>query len=132
MEDDILSKFGINWEDLDKPGFEGERETLESWLKALETNQLTLENVKDYIKSLRENAELELTKHYNTPSTWISFLSLICPLIAIIRKWYIDKAQLEVKARLRSYLLIENFLSTPEKAKKAIERQLAMFGKGVK
>ena len=129
MDREILSKFGINWEDLDKPGFEGEKDTLNQWLKALETNQLTLENVKEYVKSLRENAELELTKQVETPQGFLSLLSLLIPLVGIIRKWYIDKNQLETKARLRSYILIENFLSTPEKAKKAIERQLAMFGK---
>jgi hypothetical protein len=130
MEDQLLQRFGVKWEELDKEGFSGERETLEQWLKTLEVNKLTLENVKDYVKSLRENVELEITKQHDTPITWLSVLSLLVPLIGIIRKWYVDKNQVELRARLRSYILIESFLSTPERARKAIERQLAMFGGG--
>lgn len=129
MEDKLLEQFGLKWSDLDKPGFSGEKETLEAMLASVNKNNLTLENIKDYIISLRENAERELVKVKETPNSWLSLLSLFIPLVGIIRKWYLDKQDIEIRSRLRCYLLIESFLSTPEKAKKAIERQLAMFPK---
>lgn len=96
--DDILKRFGLSYDDL-KPA---ERETLHSWMEALDKNKVTLESVKTYVSSMKDSVEAELTK------TSLNF-----------------KEDLFLKARLRNYLLLEAFLSTPEKAKKALEKTIA-------
>jgi hypothetical protein len=98
MFNELLEKLGLTFDDL-KPV---ERETLYSWQEAMSKNELTLEKVKIYINAMKSSVEQELTdtKH-NT------------------------KEDLFLKARLRNYLLLEALLTSPEKAKEAIERQLA-------
>lgn len=98
MIDEILEKYNLKYEDLNSV----EKETLNSWMSSLEINQLTLEKVRDYITSMRESVEYELAKIGHE-----------------------SKQDIYLKARLRNYLLIEGFLSSPEKARKAIERSLA-------
>lgn len=96
--DDLLEKTGLKYEDLNV----AERETLQSWMEALGKNQLTLESVKTYIISMKESVETELTKtDLNT------------------------KQDLLLKARLRNYMLLEAYLSTPEKAKKALDKAIS-------
>ena len=96
--DDILQKTGLKYEDLNA----GEKETLSSWLEALSKNKLTLEGVKTYLASMRDSVEQELTK--------VGFNS---------------KQDILLKARLRNYMLLEAFLSTPEKAKQAVEKAIS-------
>ena len=100
MIDEILQKFGLAYKDL-KPG-SGEYETLNSWLQALQQGALTVEKIRDNIHSMRDSVESELTK----------------PGLD-------SKQDLFLKARLRNYMLLEAFLSSPEKAKAQIERALA-------
>jgi len=103
MIDEILQKLGLKYEDLDTPGkYSGERETLDRWLEALSRKQLTLENVKSHIVSMRESVEKELTRHDLNP-----------------------KQDIFLKARLRNYMLLDAFLTSPEKAKEHIERSIA-------
>jgi hypothetical protein len=92
--DDILEKAGLKYEEL-KPQ---EKETLNTWMEALQKSQLSVEKIRDYITSMKQAVEMELTK-------------------ANVGK----KDDLFLKARLRNYMLIEAFLSTPEKAKEQIE-----------
>jgi len=96
--DDILEKYNLKYEDLNV----GERETLHSWMEALNDKKVTLESVKDYIVSMRSAVESELTKTGNE-----------------------TKQDLFLKARLRNYMLLEAFLLTPEKAKKALEEAMS-------
>jgi hypothetical protein len=96
--DEILEKFGLKYEDLDA----SERETLHSWQNVLSENKLTLDNVRAYISSMRDAVEVKLTKTGHN-----------------------SKQDLLLKARLRNYMLLESFLSTPEKAKAALERAIA-------
>lgn len=98
MIDSILEKIGLKYEDLNT----AERETLGSWMEALSKNQLTIEGVKGYIASMRDSVEQELTKTDHN-----------------------SKQDLLLKARVRNYMLLEAFLSTPEKAKQALERAMA-------
>lgn len=98
MIDQILERLGLKYEDL-KPA---ERDTLATWMESLNKNQLTLEGVKGYIASMRDSVEQELTKTGHD-----------------------TKQDLLLKARLRNYMLLEAFLSTPEKAKQALERAMA-------
>jgi len=96
--DDILQKIGLKYEDLTVV----ERETLFSWLNAMGKNALTIENVKTYIVSMRDAVEQELTQ------------------VGLN-----DEKDKLLKARLRNYMLLEAFLTAPEKAKKALEKAMS-------
>lgn len=104
---DILEKFNLKYEDLNSV----ERETLNTWLEALSKSKLTLENVKTHLASMRDAVEQELTKEsMKRPSFW-----------AFLFNFRKDNL---LKARLRNYMLLEAFLSTPERAKQALERAM--------
>lgn len=102
----LLDKFNVKYEDLNPL----EKETLKEWQKALESKQITLENVKDYVRSLAEAVERELsdTQEYSTAIGWLSN----------------RKKDIFLKARLKNYLMLHDFLSGPEKARKYIEQSL--------
>jgi len=117
LVDEILQKTGLKYEDLDKPGFAGERDTLQTWLEALSKNKLTLEDVKNHIRSMKDAVEKELTEY---------------PEGKVIKIWFIkirvgrdEERERMLKARLRNYMLLEAFLSTPERAKQALDRAIA-------
>ena len=97
MIDSLLEKIGLKYEDLSA----AEKKTLNTWMEALQKGQLSLEKVKDYITSMKEAVELELSK---------SDLG--------------SKQDLFLKARLRNYMLLDAFLSTPEKAQQQIENAI--------
>lgn len=105
MIDELLQKIGLKYEDLNS----AERETLNTWLEALNKSQLSLEGIKTYISSMREAVEQELTKTDHN-----------------------SKQDLFLKARLRNYMLLEAFLSTPEKARKAVDRAIAGIANRIK
>lgn len=98
MFDEILQRVGLKYEDLQKE----ERETLNTWVKSLQQNALSTEKVKEYIAAMRDAVEQELTE--TTHNT---------------------KQDIFLKARLRNYMLLEAFLSTPAKAKQALDNALA-------
>jgi len=98
MLDELLEKAGLKYEDLNAV----EKETLNTWIEVLQKGQLTLEKVREYISSMREAVEQDLAK---------SDLG--------------SKQDLFLKARLRNYMLLEGFLSTPEKAKQQIENSIS-------
>ena len=102
--DNLLEKLGLKYEDLNSV----EKETLNSWMDALSKSQITLETVRTYISSMKDSVEQELTQIGHE-----------------------KKQDIFLKARLRNYILLEAFLSTPERAKKAIEAQLQNFGKKI-
>lgn len=95
---DILERIGLKFEELNID----ERETLNSWMSQLQGNKLVIEDVKKYIHSMKESVEQELTTS-NIKS----------------------KKDLFLKARLRNYVLLESFMTSPEKAQQALEKQLA-------
>lgn len=100
--DKILERLGYKYEDLSSD----EKETLNGWMETLSKNVLTLESVRTYISSMKDSVENELTQTTHN-----------------------SKQDLFLKARLRNYLLLEAYLLTPERAKKAIEAQLSGIGK---
>ncbi len=98
MIDKILEQLGLKYEDLSRT----EQETFESWSTALEKSVVTISDVRNYVSSMRDSVEQELTKvDYN------------------------NKQDILLKARLRNYMLLEAFLSTPEKARQALDRAMA-------
>lgn len=95
--DKILEKLGLKYEDLNH----AERKTLDKWMETLNQGRLNVESVKQYVVSMREAVEEELSKSdINT------------------------KQDIFLKARLRNYLLLEGFLTSPEKAQKEIENAI--------
>lgn len=98
MLDEILNKFGLKYEDLEPD----EMETLNVWMDALQKGQVNVSKVREYVTAMKESVEQALTK---------SNLK--------------TKKDLFLKARLKNYLLLELFLSTPEKVKKQMESALS-------
>lgn len=97
MYDKILERLNLKFEDLTRE----ERTTLQGWVDVLQKRAISIEDVRNYVASMRESVENELTK---------SDLG--------------SKNDLFLKARLRNYLLLEAYLSTPEKAKQALDRMI--------
>ena len=96
--DEILQDVGLKYEDLTAE----EKSTLDKWMTSLTQSVVSVENVRDYIKQMRDAVETELTQTgHGSEQDYL------------------------LKARLRNYMLLEAFLSTPERAKKAIERAKA-------
>ena len=96
--DEILKKVGLKFEDLNTV----ERDTLYSWMESLNKATLTLDSVRSYISAMRDGVEAELS-------------------VSKLEK----HNDIFLKARMRNYMLLEAFLSSPEKAKKALEKAVA-------
>lgn len=125
---EVLSKYDLQYSDLRA----NEREYLQNWLSSLKSNTLTLPKVKDYISAMRAQIEQELTEKSDTPTSWLTITSFLIPIIGIIRKWYADQRKVELTARLRNYVLLEQLLTSPEKAQENLERQVAAFASNIK
>lgn len=106
VTDEILTRLGLKFEDLSA----AERQTLMGWTEALESNQLTVAGVKSFVHSLKEQIEIELVDE----PEFIYFLFFKV----------LNRKQIYLKARLRNIMLLEAFLSSPDKAKAAIERAM--------
>lgn len=106
MTSELLSKYGLKYEDLNS----AEKETLNTWLGTLATQNLTIENVKEYLLGLIAGTEKELSEIKETTSFWTFLFG-----------W---KRDFYLKARLKNYLTLYDFLTSPDKAKKHIEQSL--------
>lgn len=103
--DNILKETGLKYEELNTT----EKETLNVWMEALEKGAVTIPKVKEYVSTMKDAVERELS-------------------VAKLNK----KKDLFLKARLRNYLLLDAFLSTPEKAKQQLEAALAGVARKIK
>ena len=95
--DDFLKTLGLGYDELT----EDERNTYHTWLEQLETNSLTIEDIRRHVKTMRQAVDVELAKHDN-PRNQDRYL----------------------KARLQNYILLEAFLDTPERARRAFDKQI--------
>ena len=107
--DELLTKFGLKYEELTPL----EKETLHSMVNAAQQNILSVEKIKDNIQACKYSVEQELS---NTPSNLFTWLF----------GW---KRDFGLKARLRNYMLLEAVLTSPERAKKALEQTLSQVRK---
>jgi hypothetical protein len=96
MIEEILKKFQIKFDDLNA----AETETLKLWLESLSKNELSVAKIKDYIRSMLSAVEKELSENSD------------------------KNKDIYLKARMRNYLLLVDFLESPEKAKKMLENTL--------
>lgn len=97
--DKILEENGIKYEDLNPQ----ERETYSQ--KVFEVQSLSLGDLKDHIVNMKNSIALQLTSSMGDGEIDI-------------------RKELILKARLQNYLLLEAFLTAPEKAEKAIRDSL--------
>ena len=103
----LLEQHGIKYEDLNAL----EKETLQKWQQLLNTNELTLPAVKDFVAKLIEAVEREITDLKESTSFW-----------TWIAAW---KKDFYLKARLKNYLMIQDFLTGPDRARKHIEQSIS-------
>ena len=103
---ELLEEKGIKYESLNP----AEKDTLNQWYQTLAKQELTLPGVQDYVKHLIEAVEKELSDLKESTSFW-SYL-------------FTFKHDIYLKARLKNYLLLSDFLSGPERARKHIEQSL--------
>lgn len=106
MFEDILHKVGVKKEDLTS----AELSTLQQWQEALAQNQLTVPSIANYVDSMVASIERELFD-YETPASFVALL-------------FRRKRRRSLEARLMNYILLRDFLKSPEKAKRFIEAQL--------
>ena len=102
---DEIEEKGINIEKLSSE----EKQTYFTMLDAVRESQLSVEKLRDYIITMRSAVEQELVK----------------------TELGADQ-DLFLKARLKNYMLLESFLISPEKAKKAYDDLVATMREKVK
>lgn len=86
-----------------------EKQTYFTMLSAVQESQLSVEKLRDYIIQMRSAVEQELVKTGLTA-----------------------EQDIFLKARLKNYMLLESFLISPEKAKRAYEDMIATIKARVK
>lgn len=111
MIDELLEKFGLRYEDLDTPGHGGERKTLLEMEAASRKGQVSIESTRQYIASMKDAVERELI---DEPEFNYLFIFKIP-----------NRKQIYLKARLKNYMLLEAYFSTPERMKQMMEDMLA-------
>lgn len=111
--DELLQKFNIDRKTLTAD----ELATLDKWAKALSTQQLGVADVKQYLATMIESCERELTGHDNPP---VTFANLV----------FRGRRERHLKARLQNYVMLRDFLTAPERARSYVEKQLGGFTAG--
>ena len=121
--DQVLDKINANRKSAGEPPILFETlksEEIEEIIKiatSLEAKELTMDALKESIRNMRHQVELELTKEKMEKFSFWSFL-------------FNFKNDYYLKARLRNYMLLEDLLITPENIRKHAEQQLsAMTGR---
>lgn len=109
--DDELEKRGLKFEDL-KPG--QERDTYFEMEIALRQSVLTPETLKAHISTMKTIVSEELAKEPE--------------FIRVFIFKFRNDNNILLKARLRNYMLLETFLDSPDKAKKAIADAISQGG----
>jgi hypothetical protein len=98
MLDKLLEKTGLRFEDLNTE----EKQTILTWTDTIQKGAMSMDKIKEYIISMREAVETELSKADNN-----------------------TKQDIFLKARLRNYLLLEALMTSPDKAKEQLENMIS-------
>lgn len=106
MLNQLLDKYNLKYEELNPT----ERETLNNWLNNLSSRQITLQDVKDYVAQLISAVEREMAEVKESTSFW-----------TFLFNW---KKDFYTKARLKNYLMLQDFLTSSDRAQKYIEQSL--------
>jgi hypothetical protein len=110
---EVLEKFGLKEEDLDTPGHSGEMETLLKMQQTIQKNQVSVERTRAYVSSLRE----EVTKQLVDEPEFNYIFIFKVP----------NRKQIFLKARLKNYMLLEAYLSSPERMKQEMEDMVSVL-----
>lgn len=97
--DELLQSLGYSYKYADLTP--EEKRTVDQWLQDLQVRRIEVEDIKGYIYNMKCAVEDELCK----------------PGVE-------KEAETMLKARLRNYMLLEAFLTAPDRAKKVYESQL--------
>jgi len=120
--DDVLKRLGLKFEELNSV----EKETYFQWLKVMESNQLTVMRVRRFVHMMRVALEEEMLKERKqTPSNFLSLLSLFIPFYGLIKKWYSDEHRNYLEGRIANLILIESFLLGPKRAKEYLDQMIS-------
>lgn len=105
--DKLLEKFNIDRETLNH----AELQTLDEWAAKLKSHELTLNDVKQYIRSMMDVIVRELAGE-EYPKTFT-------------QKLFRKRRETHLKARLFNYTLLHDFLTAPEKARSYVEKHIS-------
>lgn len=111
MLSQFLSRYNLKYEDLNS----SEKETLIQWSEALSKKTITVNKIKDHLDYLIKSLEKDLTELEKSTSLWTAIFN-----------W---KRDYYLKARLKNYLLLQDFLTSPEKAQAFIEQSISNLKK---
>jgi len=100
----LLEPINVKFEELNP----GEQETLNSMIDTLQKSQLSVSKIRESIGRMKAAVERDISKQ----PTFVRVFIFKVENPNIIR----------LQARLRNYLLLEAFLSTPEKAQAELDR----------
>jgi len=107
--EDTLKRLGVDsYEDMT----EAEKATYDSWLTQM-SKDITVNDIRDNIRGMQNSVILELSEEPEF------IYSKIFPFLKIQ-----NPKNVYLKARLKNYLMLSAFLSSPEEARKTIERNL--------
>lgn len=121
LADDLIKRIRPDLPDLTYDRLTSdERETLHGWLERLSAKALVVEDIKKHLRVMIGSVEQELV---NTDEFEYVFFGLFKR---------VNRKHLFLKARLRNYLLLEAFVTSPERAKEALESQLKALEGGKK
>lgn len=102
----LLERAGLTFDDLNK----AERDTLFSWMEDLSKKTLTVEGVKHHVAGLVEAVQRELAGIEEPKTLW--------------GRLFQHKRDLYLKARLKNYLMLQDFVTSPDRAQRWIEEQV--------
>lgn len=103
MLEELLAQFGLRREQLNPE----EIATLSNWAATI-PNKLTLADVTVQLNALIEACERELAEPPKDITAWL----------------YRKRRQAHLIARLQNYLMLRDFITKPERARKFVEEQL--------
>ena len=113
LVNDLLKKHNATLEDLTRD----EMDAFFNLLKATESRQLDIPKITLYLRDLITALE----KEFIVTDEWEYFF------FGLFRRE--SRKHLHMKARLENYLILENLVTSPERAKRAMEEVLERIGK---
>lgn len=125
--DEFLEKYGLDFDDINKD----EQDWLLQKVNALSEGQLTIEKIREAVKAMRDHTEQELIVRKDAPTNFITLLTYFIPIIGLIRKWYHDQYEIELKARLKVLVSLEILLTSPERQRREIDQALSNIAGGI-
>lgn len=106
MFDELLKKYNIDRETLT----DVERATLEQWSKSMSIEKVGIVEVTQYINQMITGVERELSGH-STPDSFTAWL-------------FRGKRMRHLNARLYNYIMLRDFISSPDKARAFVEKHI--------